>query len=83
VNLLKTAFALENRSLVVLFPTAIAGYRITKFRSRSSSTRGTNRGQDGIYRLMLHVVEGLAFERIGSFECGANSPGMSWDRFKL
>ena len=48
-----------------------------------SRTRGTNRGEDGIYRLMLHVVEGLAYERIVSFECGANSPGMSWDRFKL
>lgn len=33
--------------------------------------------------LCYNVVEGLAYERIVSFECGANSPGMSWDLFKL
>jgi hypothetical protein len=48
-----------------------------------SRDRGINRGEDRIYRRMLHVVEGLAYERIGSFECGANCPRMSWDGIKL
>jgi hypothetical protein len=47
-----------------------------------SRTEATD-GKDWIYGLVLHAVDGLAYERIGSFECVANKSGLPWKGFKL